>query len=642
MRSILSLGILSLAAVAAHSALSVSPWVPIFQGIEQATGTNGASALGPLSVHALRIDLQDPDIRLKLTPPVTNNYVPNVRETLLQTPAEFLVEHRLQVAVNSVHFSPGSYQNPSGTPAVLTGLAISDGQLVSAQTGTEDSESAMLFTTNNQAAFVYFNSPPTNTEGIFTAVAGMYPLLSNGVNISFAYTNSPNNQLHGEQPRTAFGLSQDGRYLILITIDGRQDFSDGALDWETADFLLLFGAWNGMNVDGGGSTCMVKASYCGDPIAINNNSFQYAVGRPGSQRPVGCNFGVYAKPLPGPIQDLVVEPGPTTALITWKTETPATTQVEYGLTQNYGNSTPLDSRLSRTHVANLYGLVTGCNYFFHAVSQAGLDQYSVACRLRPVPAPATRTLVFDVTNSWKYTTNNLDGINWKIPSYDDSAWLGPGPGLLHTENNAAVAPKNTLLPPGIVPAGSPFPRTFYFRTRFSFSGNTSGLSLVFSNYVDDGAVFYLNGAEIYRLRMQAAPTLITNLSPAAGTPCAGTAQSGEAATICPDVFTITGNLLTNLVQGENVLAVEAHNGQGSGTDIVFGSALILSRQGTMAPKLNIFSEDNLATLYWNGQGFSLQQLGSLSTSNSWIDVGSSSNSPVTVPANGTMFYRLRQ
>jgi hypothetical protein len=545
------------------------------------------------------------------------------------------VQHELQVAINAVYFSPGGYNNPSGTPSWLTGLAISEGRLVSSQTGITDSESAMLFTTNNQATFLPLNWPAVSTEGIFTAFSGLYPLVSNGVNISFGYTNV-GGTIHQRQPRTAVGLSDGGRYLILLTIDGRQnDFSDGALDWETAEFLVLFGAWNGMNMDGGGSTCMVKASYCGDAIDINQNSFQFAVGRPGSQRPIGCNFGVRARPLPGPIRDLVVEPGATTALLTWKTETPASTQVEYGLTENFGSATPLDSRLTRTHVANLYGLQTGSNYYFRAISRTGSEEYSVACRVRPAPAAATRTLVFGMTNSWKHTTNNLDGVSWKAPGYGEPGWLGPGLGLLHTENNAAINPKNTLLPPGIVPTGSPFPRTFYFRTHFQFGGSTSSLSLIFSNLVDDGAVFYLNGTEIQRLRMQAPPTVITNLSAASAQPTGGDATT-------PDVFAISGNLLTNLVQGDNVLAVEVHNFSGNGnTDIVFGSALFLSRLNTSVPTLRILSEDSLATLYWNAQGFLLQRLGDLSSSNAWADV-SGSNSPVTVPASGTMFYRLRQ
>ena len=188
------------------------------------------------------------------------------------------------------------------------------------------------------------------------------------------------------------------------------------------------------------------------------------------------------------------------------------------------------------------------------------------------------------------------------------------------------------------------PRTYYFRTHFNFTGSTAGASLTFSNYVDDGAVFHLNGTEIFRLRMAAAPTAIVNSTAATATPCANTPNAGDAATICPDVFTISGNLLTNLVQGDNVLAVEVHNYyQNGGTDIVFGSALILTQPSSVVPQLNILLDGNLATLFWNGEGFGLQQTVDLSSTNSWVDVsGPVSLSPITVTNTATTLYRLRQ
>jgi phosphodiester glycosidase/purple acid phosphatase-like protein len=635
MRFVFVAGLLGLGLVVAPAANTVSPWAPIFRGIEQATGTNNESGVS-LSVNALRIDLHDPEIRLFVTPPVATNYVANQRETLLQTPREFLVEHRLQAAVNSGYFNPAGYGNPSGTPAWVEGLVLSQGRLVSAQTSSNDSLSAILFATNNQPTFVYLNWPAASTAGVFNAVAGMYPLLSNGVNISFAYTND-SSSIHLRQPRTAFGLSQDNRHLIIVTIDGRQqDFSDGALDSESAEFLLLFGAWQGMNMDGGGSTCLVKLNDCGDPVDINQNSFQFAVNRPGSQRPVGCNFGVWAPALASPINELTVVPSTTTAIITWRTEVEATTQVEYGPTPSYGSNTPLDSRLRRFHIATLSGLTPGSNYYYRALSTAGTEQYAFACRFSNIVSQ-TSTQLFLLTNSWKFTTNNLNGVNWTAPGYADTNWLGEGPALLHVENSAFVAPKNTALPP---PFGQPIPRTYYFRTHFGFSGNTPS-SLIFSNYVDDGAVFYLNGAEVYRLRMPVAPTIIVNNTAANGTPCSGTFQAGDAATNCPDVFAISGPLLTNLVQGDNVVAVEVHNGA-SGGDLVFGSALIQVSPAQIVPRLHLWMEENVTTLYWNGEGFRLQQSSDLTSPQNWADLpGPPAQSPVTLTNSGSVFYRLR-
>ena len=520
----------------------------------------------------------------------------------------------------------------------MEGVIISQGLLVSTQTSSNNSLSAILFATNNQPTFIDVNWPATtNLAGVYNAISGMYPLLSNGVNISYVYTNALTDTIHRRQPRTAAGLSEDNRYLILITIDGRQqDFSDGALDWETADFLLLYGAWQGMNLDGGGSTCMVKATECGPPVDVNQNSFQFAVGRPGSQRPVGCNFGVYAPAL-GPIRELTVAKGGTTATMTWRTDVEGTTQVEYGPTPAYGSTTPLDSQPRQFHVATLSGLAPGSNYYYRAISMIGTNEYNVACQFTNAIS-VTSTQLLALTNSWKFTTNNLDGVNWTAPDYDDTNWLGEGPALLHMEASLLVAPKNTVLPPGVgTPISQPIPRTYYFRSHFEFAGATPS-GLMFSNYIDDGAVFYLNGAEVRRLRVPAAPTVITNGTPANGSPCAGTAQAGDAATHCPDVFVISGNLLTNLVEGDNVVAVEVHNVP-TANDLVFGSALIQLSPTPVVPQLHLLRESNLTTLYWIVDGFTLQQSPDLS---SWADVsGSAGQSPVTVTNSGSVFYRLR-
>lgn len=60
------------------------------------------------------------------------------------------------------------------------------------------------------------------------------------------------------QPRSAAGVSRDGRKLILITVDGRQpQFSLGIYQKQMAELLQDFGAWDGMDLDSGGSATMV-------------------------------------------------------------------------------------------------------------------------------------------------------------------------------------------------------------------------------------------------------------------------------------------------------------------------------------------------------------------------------------------------
>jgi len=90
-------------------------------------------------------------------------------------------------------------------------------------------------------------------------------------------------------PRCAYGLSKDRRYLYLLTIDGRQkDWSLGATGLETAGILKDAGACDAINMDGGGSTtlCYWDAK-TRKPVVVNRHTAD------GYQRPVGSNIGIY-------------------------------------------------------------------------------------------------------------------------------------------------------------------------------------------------------------------------------------------------------------------------------------------------------------------------------------------------------------
>ncbi|HUL51230.1 MAG TPA: hypothetical protein VLU94_01465, partial [Candidatus Nitrosotalea sp.] len=187
------------------------------------------------------------------------------------------------------------------------------------------------------------------------------------------------------------------------------------------------------------------------------------------------------------------------------------------------------------------------------------------------------------------------------------------------------------------PNNSGFPYiTYYFRTHFTITNPIPDMSLQFSSYIDDGAVFYLNGTEIYRVRMPDAPTQIFNNTLATTFPCAGDAT-------CPDDFSISGDLITNLVSGDNVLAVEAHNYQLHSADVTFGTSLTEVRPIVVSrPQLNLAYTNGIVTLSWTANGFTLQQTDSFT--NTWSDVpGPVLNSPfaITNPTD-TRYYQLRK
>ena len=167
--------------------------------------------------------------------------------------------------------------------------------------------------------------------------------------------------------------------------------------------------------------------------------------------------------------------------------------------------------------------------------------------------------LLSITNIWRYDqTDDLTSVtNWFASAYSDAAWP-TGRALLCVETAVLPAPKNTLLTLGRI--------TYYFRSTFVVPTNLVPLTLTASNLIDDGAVFYLNGAELKRIRMNSGTVAYTNLAN-------GSPGSGDATVW--DVFTIPTN---SLVPGTNLLAVEVHQSAMSSLDIVFGCALSLGAQ----------------------------------------------------------------
>ena len=149
------------------------------------------------------------------------------------------------------------------------------------------------------------------------------------------------------------------------------------------------------------------------------------------------------------------------------------------------------------------------------------------------------------------------GTEWRAADYDDSAWPS-GPALLYVEDASLPAAKNTPLVWGQA--------TYYFRTHFNFSGDASSLTFQLNTVIDDGAAFYLNGQELYRLFLPAGATY--------DTPATRTVSDA----VYEGPFTVSSAALK---QGDNVLAVEVHQAGPSSTDIVFGLSLTAKDAGVV-------------------------------------------------------------
>ena len=73
-------------------------------------------------------------------------------------------------------------------------------------------------------------------------------------------------------PRTAVGIDRDTGQVLLLVIDGRQDFSRGYTMVELANLMKELGAEDALNLDGGGSSTMVGLTPAGTVEVLNSPS----------------------------------------------------------------------------------------------------------------------------------------------------------------------------------------------------------------------------------------------------------------------------------------------------------------------------------------------------------------------------------
>ena len=249
----------------------ISPWKPIFRGVEMCEGSTMTPR--PLQVRAVRVDLRDPTIDFLVTPRIGNG----TNAWGGRTTSEFLSEFKCQVAINGSVFDV--FAKKRGDPMHVEGLSLTRGELYQSNRRWD----ALLIGTNKHA---WIARAPVEVDGAYNGLTGFYALLINGRN------NGTSTNRH---PRSAVGISRNGRYLILMTIDGRQaGYSEGTTTGETAEWIRKLGAYNALNLDGGGSTALVIEGPDGSPLVLNRPCGP----PPGTERRVANHLGVFARKLP--------------------------------------------------------------------------------------------------------------------------------------------------------------------------------------------------------------------------------------------------------------------------------------------------------------------------------------------------------
>ncbi|MFI0479080.1 phosphodiester glycosidase family protein [Actinomadura sp. 9N215] len=112
----------------------------------------------------------------------------------------------------------------------------------------------------------------------FRFAIGGFPILRDGAPLDGLDPKGP-------APRTAAGVSRDGRHMYLVVADGRSQRSAGLTVAELASLLDKAGVDDGVNLDGGGSSTFVTRS--GGKSVVRNSPSD------GRERAVANGIGVF-------------------------------------------------------------------------------------------------------------------------------------------------------------------------------------------------------------------------------------------------------------------------------------------------------------------------------------------------------------
>ncbi len=228
--------------------------------------------------------------------------------------------------------------------------------------------------------------------------------------------------------------------------------------------------------------------------------------------------------------------------------------------------------------------------------------------------PASSVLVASNAN-WRFNdqTNDL-GTAWRALAFDDSSWSNGVAELGFGDGDEA-----TLI-------ASNLQSTTYFRRTFIVADPTAFANVSVRLLRDDAGVVFINGNEVLRSpNLPAAPSIITNRQLATAT--------GEDSI---DTATVSA---TNLVAGNNIVAVEIHQQALNSSDISFA----LSLTGNPAPgrprlafvrladEMVLYSSDNTAVI----------EEASIITG-PWTAVTPANTPTGFSTVSGQKFYRLRK
>lgn len=190
-----------------------------------------------MKLFVFEVDLTNPSISIEASTPNNGNTFARQKMTV-QATYEDQPGHKVYGGVNGDFFDM-----TTGVPRSIlykSGMGI--------KTAFQDANRTYFAITKNKEAIVGDQyTYPAVKNNIQEAVGGLYWLVKDSAIYQISNTVP--------EPRTCVGVSKDKKKVFFLAVDGRNEsYSNGMTFEQLSKCLLALGSFNGINLDGGGST----------------------------------------------------------------------------------------------------------------------------------------------------------------------------------------------------------------------------------------------------------------------------------------------------------------------------------------------------------------------------------------------------
>jgi exopolysaccharide biosynthesis protein len=274
--------VLCASALRAESFPSTQPYKPVVYQYAEMSDP-------PQRIYAIAIDLANPDVKVRVSRGGADPDGDGKWTTTLQRPSGIAQREGFEVTINGDFFSHLNGKDAEGAaalkefkgsvPATVSGPAMTDGQTW-ATPGEKDGRPSLIIDAKGQPHIAKVKDPPSDARQV---IAGSDIIVEGGKSVARTGKGFPDTR----HPRTAVGIGDGGKRLVLVVVDGRnKDKSVGMSLSELAKVMLELKCESALNLDGGGSSVIVlRDPKTGEQEILNHPS-------DGGERPVANVLGV--------------------------------------------------------------------------------------------------------------------------------------------------------------------------------------------------------------------------------------------------------------------------------------------------------------------------------------------------------------